>query len=185
VLGIAIESAETASAATPAADAASYATPAANGAVEAVGTTIINWDIFGLFKIILVSGKELIESTLGDFAFKLDVPLINWFIDHVVLSGETIQIIMQSGIVILEILIGLAFIGGLFTFLSAGVSLILLVMFACTTGVYLSNFWMIFAGIAVLINGGRILGFDYYVIPWIKKRWKNIPIVKKLYIYND
>jgi len=122
---------------------------------------------------------------LNDFAFKLDVPLINWFIDEVILSGDTIQIIMQSGIIITEILIGLALIGGLFIFPAAGMSLILLFMFICTTGVYLSNFWMIFAGIAILICGGRIFGFDYYVIPWLKERWKKIPMVRKLYIYND
>ncbi len=175
ILGIATEGAE----------ATSSATPAANEAAQAAGTAIINWDILGLFKVIFVSGKELSNSVLNDFAFKLDVPLINWFIDKVVLSGDTIQIVMQSVIVITEILIGLALIGGLFTFPAAGVSLILLFMFVCTTGVYLGNFWMIFAGITVLICGGRIFGLDYYVIPWLKKHWKKIPIVRKLYIYND
>jgi len=92
---------------------------------------------------------------------------------------------MQSGIIIAEIAIGLALIGGLFTFPAAGVSLILLLMFICTTGVYLNNFWMIFAGIAVLIGGGRIFGLDYYVMPRLREWWKNIPIVRKLYIYND
>jgi len=175
ILGIASEGAE----------AASYATPVANGAAEQAGTAIINWNILGLFKVFFVSGKDLVESTLSDFGFKLDVPLINWFIDRVVLSSETIQLIMQSSIIIMEILIGLALIGGLLTFPAAAVSLILLFMFVCTTGVYLSNFWMIFAGIAVLICGGRIFGLDYYVMPWLKERWKRIPIVRRLYIYND
>ena len=174
ILGIAAEGIE----------AASSATPAANEA-QAAGTAIINWNFLGLFKVIFVSGKEFANSILNDFAFKLDVPLINWFIDEVILSGDTIQIIMQSGIIITEILIGLALIGGLFIFPAAGMSLILLFMFICTTGVYLSNFWMIFAGIAILICGGRIFGFDYYVIPWLKERWKKIPMVRKLYIYND
>ena len=177
VLGIASETVEATSSATAAAGA--------NEAAQSVGTAIINWNILGLFKVYFVSGKELIESGLGDFALKLDVPLINWFIDNVILSGDNIQIFMQSGIVVAEILIGLALIGGLFTFPSAAVSLILLLMFTCTTGVYLNNFWMIFAGIAVLIGGGRIFGLDYYVIPRLKAWWKNIPIVRKLYIYND
>src|SRR6056297_1715574 len=174
ILGIASEGAE----------AASYATPAANEA-QAAGSAIINWDFLGLFKVIFVSGKELSNSVLNDFAFKLDVPLINWFIDKFVLSGDTMQIIMQSGIIITEIMVGLALIGGLFTLPAAVLSLILLFMFTCTTGVYLSNFWMIFAGITVLICGGRIFGLDYYVIPWLKERWKKIPMVRKLYIYND
>jgi NADH:ubiquinone reductase (H+-translocating) len=174
ILGIASKSAE----------ATSYATPAANEA-QAAGSAIINWDFLGLFKVIFVSGKELSNSVLNDFAFKLDVPLINWFIDKFVLSGDTMQIIMQSGIIITEIMVGLALIGGLFTLPAAVLSLILLFMFTCTTGVYLSNFWMIFAGITVLICGGRIFGLDYYVMPWLKERWKKIPMVRKLYIYND
>ncbi len=157
----------------------------ANEAAEAVGTAILNWDFLGLFKVIFVSGKTIVESALSDFAFKLDIPLLNWFIDKVILSGDTIQIIMQSAIVIAEILIGLGLIGGLFTFPVAALSLVLLFMFVCTTGLYLSSFWMIFAAIAVLIGGGKIFGLDYYVIPRLKKWWKNIPMVRKLYTYND
>jgi NADH dehydrogenase len=44
---------------------------------------------------------------------------------------------------------------------------------------------MIFAGIAVLINGGRTLGLDYWVIPALKERWKKLGFVRKLYIYHD
>lgn len=177
VCGVAMEAVDTTTSATAAAGA--------EEAAEVVGTVLINWNFLGLFKIIFVSGKALVESVLNDFAFKLDVPLINWFINNVILSSHTMQIIMQSVIVSVEILIGLALIGGLFTFPAAGVSLMLLFMFVCTTGVYLGNFWMIFAGIAVLIGGGRIFGLDYYVIPILKKWWKKIPIVRELYIYND
>jgi len=58
-------------------------------------------------------------------------------------------------------------------------------MFVCSTGLYLSTFWMIFAGIAVLIGAGRTIGLDYYAMPALKKGWKRLPIVRKLYIYND
>ncbi len=92
---------------------------------------------------------------------------------------------MQIFIVLAEILIGLALIGGLFTTPAAAVSLVLQFMFVATTGLYLNTFWMIFAGIAVLIGAGRTLGLDYYAMPALKKAWKNIPIVRKLYIYND
>lgn len=86
---------------------------------------------------------------------------------------------------IAEILIGLALIGGLFTFPAAALSLILQVMFLCTTGLYLSTIWMIPAGVAVLIAGGSVWGLDYYVIPYLKKQWKKIAFVRKWYIYND
>jgi NADH dehydrogenase len=44
---------------------------------------------------------------------------------------------------------------------------------------------MVFAAVAVLICGGRIFGLDYYVMPYLKKRWKKLRAVKRLYIYND
>ncbi len=135
--------------------------------------------------MIFVSGKALAKSTLNDLAFKFDVPLMNWFVNTFILPNQTVQLIMQIFIVTAEILIGLSLIGGLFTTLSSGFSLILQVMFVCTTGLYLNTFWMIFAAIAVLIGGGRIFGLDYYAMPFLKKHWKNVKFVRKLYIYND
>lgn len=179
-----------ASTAQAAVDAVSSATTtgAAEGAVEAVksvGTAILNFDFLGLFHVIFVSGKALAHSTISDYAFKLDVPLMNWFVKEVILSNNSVQIFMQSSIVIAEILIGLALIGGLFTTPASALSLVLQVMFVCTTGLYLGTFWMIFAGIAVLIGAGRTFGLDYYAMPALKKLWKRLPIVRRLYIYND
>jgi len=171
------------------ADAVSAATgaaaDAAGGVAEAVGQVLINWNIFGFVKVIFVSGKKLAESTLGDLAFKLDMPIMNWFVDKVILPNEGVQIAMQIFIVVAEILMGLAFIGGLFTTPAAAFSLILQFMFVCTTGLYLGTVWMFFAGVAVLIGAGRTLGLDYYVMPKLKKLWKKLPFVRKLYIYND
>lgn len=178
-----------AEATTQVADAVSSATGAvadAAGAVAgAIGHVLINFDFLGIFKVIFVSGKELAESTISDFAFKLDVPFINWFIDNLILPSDTVQLVMQIIIVVAEILIGLALIGGLFTTPASGVSLALQFMFVCSTGLYLNTVWMLFAGVAVLIGAGRTLGLDYYAMPALKKGWKRIPLVRKLYIYND
>ncbi len=146
------------------------------------GTIIFNLDILGLFRAIFVSGKQLVTATINDYAFKIDAPAVNWMVEKTVLPNE---VFMQSVIVILEILIGLALIGGLFTTLSAAVSLGLQVMFFCTTGLYLSTFWMIFAGVAMLFSAGRVFSLDYYVIPALKRGWKNIKAVRKWYLYND
>lgn len=185
--GVSAATGDAAGAATgAAADAVSAATGAGGGeAAASAGTVIMNWDIFGLIQMIFVSGKELAHSTLSDLAFKLNIPLMDWFVDTVILSSDSMQLFMQSFIVIAEILIGLALIGGLFTAPSAAFSLILQFMFVCTTGLYLGTFWMIFAGIAVLIGAGRTLGLDYYAMPALKKGWKRIGFVRKLYIYND
>ena len=179
-----ISSATTAAASTSAADVVSSATGAADAAAS-VGHVIFNWDILGLFKMIFVSGADLAASTLSDFAFKLDVPLVNWFVDQLILPNDGVQMFMQILIVIAEILIGLALMGGLFTSPAAAVSLVLQFMFVCTTGLYLGTFWMVFAGIAVLIGAGRTLGLDYYVMPVLKKWWKKLPLIRKWYLYHD
>ncbi len=171
------------------ADAASSATveggEAAGEVAASVGHVLANWNILGLFKVIFVSGKELAHSAISDYAFKLDIPLMNWFVDKLILPNDGVQMFMQIFIVIAEILVGLALMGGLFTAPAAAVSLVLQFMFVCTTGLYLGTFWMIFAGIAVLIGAGRTLGLDYYAMPGLKKLWKRIPFVRKWYIYND
>lgn len=186
ILNSASAAIDAASSATGAAsDAVSSATGAGESAAEAVGHVLLNFDFLGLFKVIFVTGKELASSTLSDYAFKLDIPLMNWFVNKVILAHDGIQMAMQIFIVIAEILVGLALIGGLFTTPAAGFSLILQFMFVCTTGLYLGTFWMIFAGIAVLIAGGRTFGLDYYALPGLKRLWKKIPLIRKLYIYND
>lgn len=150
-----------------------------------MGSVIINFNFLSLFRVIFVSGKELIDSTLSDFALKLDVPLVNSFIDNLVLPNESVQMFMQIFIVVAEILIGLALIGGLFTTPASAASLILQAMFVTTTGLYLSTFWMVFAAIALLIGAGRTLGLDYWVMPALKRKWKNIRWVRKWYLYHD
>ena len=160
------------------ANAATDAVTAASGAVGAkVGDILINWNIFGFVKVILVSAT--------DVAFKIQVSFVDWMTNTVVLASPGSQMFFQIMIVALEIIIGLSLIGGLFTFLSAGMSLVLQMMFVTTTGLYMASWWMFFAGIAMLFGSGSVLGLDYYVLPWLKKKWKNVKFVQKWYIYND
>lgn len=175
-------------AASTAPDIISSATAAAEGAAEAVasaGTAIINFDFLGLFRLIFVSAREPAQSTLEDFAFLLDVPLVKWFINTLVLPNDSVQMFMQIFIVIAEILIGLALIGGLFTTPASAASLVLQAMFVTTTGLYLSTFWMVFAAIALLIGAGRTFGLDYWVMPVLKQKWKKVKWVRKWYLYHD
>lgn len=182
--------ADVVTAASGATGAVTDAVTAASGVVEAVagssiGEVLINFNFLGLVKFILISGKELAHSTISDYAFKLDIPIMNWFVDKVILPNDGMQLFMQVFIVIAEILVGLALMGGLFTTPAAAFSLVLQFMFVCTTGLYLGTFWMIFASIAVLIGAGRTLGLDYYVMPRLKEFWKKLPLIRKMYIYND
>lgn len=156
-----------------------------NVVTENAGTVLLNFNFLGLFKVIFVSGKKLADSALADYAFRLDVPLMNWFTNNLILPSNDVQIVMQIFIVVAEIAIGLSLIGGLFTTFSSAFSLMLQFMFVCTTGLYLGTFWMIFAGIAVLIGAGKTFGLDYYAQPRLLKLWKKLPFVRKLYLYND
>jgi NADH dehydrogenase len=172
-----------------AADAVSGATGAAAGgggeAAASVGHVLFNIDFLGLFKAIFVSGKPLAESKIADYAFKLDIPVMNWFVSNVILPNPGLALAMQIFIVIAEILIGLSMMGGLLTTLSSVVSLVLLFMFSATTGLFLSSFWMFFGAIALMFGAGKVFGLDYYVSPLLKKGWRNIGWVRRLYIYHD
>lgn len=175
---------------TGAADAVTSATgmaDAVGGAADAVssGVALFSYRILGLFDAIFVCGKDPAAANLSDYAFKLNIPLVNWFVDKVILPNDGVQIFMQASIVVVEIAIGLAIAGGLFTTPASAVSLVLQVMFVSTTGLYLETFWMIFAAIAVLIGAGRTLGLDYYAMPFLKNGWKRIGWVRKWYLYHD
>ncbi|AMC92937.1 pyridine nucleotide-disulfide oxidoreductase [Erysipelothrix larvae] len=165
-------------------DAASGATGAGGGTASA-GELLFNVRFFNVFHLIFVSSTALESAKLENYAFKLNVPLMNWFVENVILANPDFGMIMQVSIVIMEILVGLALIAGLFTTLSAGVSIVLQLMFLMTTGWYLSGAWMFFASFAVLIGGGRTLGLDYWVMPWLKKQWTKIPFFKKWYLYHE
>lgn len=161
-----------------AADAVTSASTAIGGSIgAATGKIHLYWDFFGQVHVMIVS--------VTDIALKIQVSFVDWMVSNIVLASPGSQMFFQIMIVALEIIIGLSLIGGLFTFLSAGMSLILQLMFVTTTGLYMASWWMFFAGIAMLFGSGSVLGLDYYVLPWLKKRWKNVKFVQKWYIYND
>jgi len=110
---------------------------------------------------------------------------VNWFLQNVVFASSGSEIFFQVLIVVFELLVGLALIAGLFTTLaSVGVIFKALVVML-TVGLPFYIWWLPFAGIAFLFTGGKVLSLDYYVMPWLSKRWKNIKFVKKWYLYND
>ena len=160
--------------------------PGAGGeAAVSVGHVLFNIDFLGLFRAIFVSGKPLDHSAISDYAFKLDIPLMNAFVTNVILAHPGLAQAMQIFIVIAEILIGLSMMGGLLTTLSSLVSLVLLFMFTATTGLFLSSFWMGFGAIALMFGAGKVFGLDYYVSPLLKKGWRNVGWVRKSYLYHD
>ncbi len=193
LLSAANKTVEAVSSATGAAETAVEAVSSASGTTAAAATTaattaghvLVNFNFLQLIQVILVTGKDLAQSTLGDYALKLNIPVLNWLLDRTVLANDGLQIFMQVMIVLMELAVGLALMGGLLTAPASAASLVLQFMFITTTGIYLSTAWMIFASVACLIGAGHTIGFDYYAIPWIKRRWKKLRWIKKWYLYND
>ena len=140
---------------------------------------VINWDFLWFFKFILIGGKSA-----NEIASKLQISFVDWII-NAILPHDALQLAMQITIVLLEILLGLALAGGLFTTLAAAGTLLLQFMFLTSTGLYMTNWWMLFASIAMMFGAGQVFSFDYYVMPWLKKHWKRTKFAKKWYLYHD
>ncbi len=151
---------------------------AAGASAPAVaGKVLLHWDILGLFRLLLVSSS--------DVAVRISFVLTDWFTNQVILPNDGLQMVFQFVIVLSELLIGAALFGGLFTTIAAGYSLVLQVLFVMTTGLYMGTWWMVVAAIAVLFGGGRVFSLDYYVMPWLKKKWARTRFARKTYLYHD
>ena len=110
---------------------------------------------------------------------------VDSFLRSFVVGSESAQMFWQYAITIFEMLVGLALIAGLFTTL-AGIGLVAWgVIVLATVGLSIHNIWIIFAGIACMFCAGKVLSLDYYVMPWLKKKWKANKTVKKWYLFND
>ena len=135
----------------------------------------------GLFDYIRFTVHIVSDSMLLWFR---TVPMDS-FLQNFVVNSEASQMFFQYAVAIFEILIGLALMAGLFTTL-AGIGLIgWAVVVLMTVGLSIHQVWIPFAGIAFLFTAGKVLSLDYYVMPWLAKKWKAIPFVKKWYLFND
>ncbi|MDT4762074.1 FAD-dependent oxidoreductase [Sphaerochaeta sp. PS] len=91
--------------------------------------------------------------------------------------------LFQIMIVLAEVGIGLCFLGGLFTFPAAIVSLGLSVMFLIGALAGKEILWYMAVSIVMLGGAGRAFGLDYWVMPYLKKLWNKTPLAKKTYLF--
>lgn len=115
--------------------------------------------------------KPLIENVPG---------IVQWGIDNIIAPNA---VMFQTGMVIMEIVFGLCLIAGLFTFISAIMTTFMTVGITLTGMSDASILWFFFGGIAMIAGSGSALGFDYYVLPVLKRWWKKTPFAKKSYLY--
>ena len=165
-------------------DATGGATGAEGGIVDAVKNyvDILNVNILGLLHGTLV--KESLVGTLTQavqgeprLIFKVllfhygDFDLVHWLLQNIVIATDGLAMFFQVLVVIFEVLVGLMFLGGMFTFLGSVISFALMIMFITSTGIYDSTWWMVFASIACMSGVGRAFGLDTYVLPWLNRVW--------------
>ncbi|AEF81317.1 FAD-dependent oxidoreductase [Leadbettera azotonutricia] len=150
------------SVAVEAADAVSSATVTVNTTFEGV------WDF-----------SRTIFATDGAVATWFRTTFMDNLLAYVPFQG------FQLMVVLVEILIGLALVGGLFTWWAAAVSCVMCVIFSLSGLFYWYQLWFLFAGILFLGGGGRAFGLDCWVVPFFKKWWNGTKIARRLYWYQD
>lgn len=108
--------------------------------------------------------------------------IYTWFMDKFIAPNA---FFFQSMVVLAEIGIGLALIGGLFTFLASCASIFLSLNFIISAMAGKEILWYIFAAFALMGGAGRAFGLDYYVMPWLKRWWNKTKLARGTYLYID
>ena len=93
--------------------------------------------------------------------------------------------VFQTVMVIGEIAVGLMLLAGLFTAVASLGSIVMGLMIWSSGMAPTEMLWYMIAGIALIGGSGSTFGLDYYVLPLLKKLWKQIPFVRKWYLYTD
>ncbi|WP_321992461.1 FAD-dependent oxidoreductase [Marispirochaeta aestuarii] len=154
------------------ADTAAEAVSAATGAVSAAADSA--HEAFGL---VWDTAKSIIPYDSG---------FVTWF-REIFMDSMAAYIpyqLFQVMVVGVEVLIGLALIGGLFTFPAAGVSIIMCFVFIFSGMFSWSQLWFIFAAIVMLGGAGRSFGLDHYVLPFLGRKWRSISLVQRYHLYG-
>jgi NADH dehydrogenase len=108
--------------------------------------------------------------------------IYTWIVDTFVSKAP---FFFQSVIVLAEIAIGLALVGGLFTAVAAVVSIGLSLMFIIGAMAGKEVLWYIAASIVMIGGAGRAFGLDYWVMPWLQRQWNRTRFARRTYLYVD
>jgi len=152
-----------------ASDAGEWATEAAPAVAEATATAFAKvWDLT----------KPIFDPASG---------LVTWF-RQTFMDGIFAYLpfsAFQIMIVFMEIAIGLALFGGMFTWWAAVASIGMCMIFTLSGMFAWDQLWFVFAGIVMLGGAGRSFGFDCWVVPIFKKWWNGTKLARKWHFYAD
>ena len=119
------------------------------------------------------AGAALLSHPLG---------IYTWIADTFVSKAP---FFFQVVIVLAEVGIGLALVGGLFTFVAAIASIGLSLMFLIGAMAGKEILWYIAVSIVMLGGAGRGFGLDHWVMPWLQRWWNGTRFARKTYLYVD
>ncbi|WP_285117718.1 FAD-dependent oxidoreductase [Lactococcus petauri] len=161
----------TGEAATKAADAAAGATgAAASGGAEAAHKAT-EWGLSYAYGTEPMPVLEKVPHWMEPI-FKFMIP------------NRDVALFMQKFMSIVEVLLALAIIFGLFTWIASAVTAALTVMFALSGMFFWVNIWFIPVAIALMNGSGRAFGLDKWVQPWIQKILTQVWYGKSRSIYK-
>jgi len=144
----------------------------------------------------VTSASQVAEAaeTVSEWGEALPVPdfiqsIVDWSMDLMFYTpdgGYTgLATVFQTLMVFGEIVVGICLIVGLFSALSSIISIGMGMMIWSSGMAPVEMLWYLLAGIALIGGSGSTFGLDYYVLPFLKKRWKKIGFVKKWYLYTE
>jgi NADH dehydrogenase, FAD-containing subunit len=114
-------------------------------------------------------------------------PLVLWF-KHTFMDGLFSHVsytLFQPMVVFTEMIIGLIFLGGFFTWWGAAASLVMCLVFTLNGMFMWSQLWYFFAAIVMLGGMGRSFGLDCWSVPFFKKWWNGTRFARKWHFYAD
>lgn len=140
-------------------------TDATSGASEAAAETAVTAGdpTFGL------------SYAFGEDPMPVFSTMPKWFasIMEFLMPNQEVALFMQKFMTIVEILIALAIIVGLFTWLANAATIVLVVMFCLSGMFYWVNIWFLFVAFALMNGSGRAFGLDKWVVPWLQRTLGN------------
>jgi NADH dehydrogenase len=113
--------------------------------------------------------------------------LATWF-KHTFMDGVFSHIsyqFFQTMVVSTEMLIGLIFLGGFFTWWGAALSIVMCFVFTLNGMFMWSQLWYLFAAIVMLGGAGRSFGLDCWSVPFFKRWWNGTRFARKWHFYAD
>ncbi|WP_438347819.1 FAD-dependent oxidoreductase [Paenibacillus sp. FA6] len=133
-------------------------------------------------------------ASTGETLTALPVPgfitsIMNTFMDIFFYTSDggytVLAEIFQIAMVLAEITFGALLMLGLFTAFSSIATIGMGVMIWTSGMAPYEMLWYVSAAIATIGGSGSVFGLDYYVLPWLKKQWKRIPLVRRWYLFTD